>query len=317
MPTKSAITVSLADLVMYHLQSHAGQEFSSKELADLIQGTAPDWCAKKLHNSKPGINLINQIANEISSRRPLWLQKYPQLQCTDTSPRKFSWVVQPSAADCDEDASSAASAPDAKQLEADLYPILAHFLRASPDLNPVYPKRIDEKTSSNKLGPKANEWLHPDMVGLENLMSEWTSQVQDCAELAGDQRARLWSFEVKLKISRSSVRRDYFQAVSNSSWAHFGYLVAAQVDQDATPELKMLHGLHGIGLVVLNTENPADSEVRIPARERPATDWVAANRLAAENKDFLNFTKLVRNYFKTGSISEKDWDIPKSYPAGE
>lgn len=316
MPAKTATTASLMDLVVGLLKSHPEQEFASKELAEMILVSEPEWCAKKLLNSKPGVKLIEQIPNEISSRRPLWLQRLPQLQCTDTSPRKFSWHALPSAYS-DEEVATSVMAPDVKLLEADLYPILAHFLRASPDQNPVYPKRIDEKTSSNKLGPKANEWLHPDMVGLENLMSGWTSQIQECAELAGDQRARLWSFEVKLRVTRSSVRRDYFQAVSNSSWAHFGYLVAAQVDPDAAPELKMLHGLHGIGLMVLNTENPAESEVRIPARARPVTDWVAANRLAEENKDFQNFTKLTRNYFKTGSISEKDWDIPKSYPIEE
>ena len=44
-----------------------------------------------------------------------------------------------------------------------------------------------------------------------------------------DKRTKLWSFEAKLLINRSNVRECFFQAVSNSSWANFGYLVAAGV----------------------------------------------------------------------------------------
>ena len=83
-------------------------------------------------------------------------------------------------------------------------------------------------------------------------------------EKAGDQRARLWSFEVKRQITRATVRHDYFQAVSNSSWANFGYLVAAEIEgQDTLKEQRMLFAAHGIGLIKLDTENPVDSQVLI------------------------------------------------------
>lgn len=319
MPTPSPITVtsSLGDLVVTILRSVPGKQLSSAELAGLIVQNFPDWCAKKQQNSKPGVKIEAQVANEISSRRPQWLKKYAALKCSDTSPRKYSWGDVEHVPEEISDSEPATASPQQKLKESDLYPLLAHFLWVGPVQNRVYPKRIDEKTSSNNLGPKANEWLHPDMVGLEDLMAEWQPQIQDCAEKAGDQRARLWSFEVKLRVSRSSVRRDYFQAVSNSSWANFGYLVAGEIDSDTDAELMMLHGLHGIGLIELNVENPAESAIRIPARERNAVDWSTSNRLAKENKDFRQFAKLVAAFYKTRETSEKEWDKPASLPEGE
>ncbi|MDV7210775.1 HrgA protein [Azotobacter beijerinckii] len=310
-------TASLGDLVVELLKAKPSQEISSKDLAALVLENFPEWCSKKQQNSKPGVKLLSQLANEISSRRPQWLKKYPDLKCSDTSPRHYSWgpsLIVPQGV---EDEASGVIYNEPKLSEADLYPILAHFLWVGPAQNAVYPKRINEKTSSNNLGPKANEWLHPDMVGLEDLMSDWNPQIQDCAEKAGDQRARLWAFEVKIKVSRSSVRRDYFQAVSNSSWANFGYLVAAEIDTDAETELRMLHGLHGIGLIELDTGNPAESVVRIPARERHIVDWTTCNRLAKENKDFRYFAKLVSHFYKTRETSEKEWDIPSTIPDKE
>ena len=318
MPKFPSITAgaSLGDLVVALLSDIPGKELSSAEIAALIVQNNPDWCSKKQQNSKPGVNIEAQIANEVSSRRPQWLKKYPKMKCSDTSPRKYSWGEEEHLRGDTLDLDIPTPPSQQKLKEADLYPLLAHFLWVGPVQNRVYPKRIDEKTSSNNLGPKANEWLHPDMVGLEDLMAEWQPQIQDCAEKAGDQRARLWSFEVKLRVSRSSVRRDYFQAVSNSSWANFGYLVAAEIDSDTDAELMMLHGLHGIGLIKLNVENPAESAIRIPARERSAVDWATSNRLAKENKDFRLFAKLVASFYKTRETSEKEWDKPTTIPEG-
>jgi hypothetical protein len=317
MPQPLPVTSKLGELVIAILKDHPGQSMLSKEIAQLVIQHYPDWCEKKQKNSKPGVKLAIQLPNEISSRRPQWLKAFPAMKCSDTSPRKYSWVEETGSSIVVEDVVATSGSLEAKHKEADLYPILAHFLWVGPVQNRVYPKRIDEKTSSNNLGPKANEWLHPDMVGLEDLMAEWQPQIQDCAEKAGDQRARLWSFEVKLRISRSSVRRDYFQAVSNSSWANFGYLVAAQIDDDTDAELMMLHALHGIGVIKLDVDNPAESLVRIPARERSAVDWATSNRLAKENKDFRGFAKLVAHFYKTRETSEKEWDKPVTIPTSE
>ncbi len=57
----------------------------------------------------------------------------------------------------------------------------------------------------------------------------------------------------------------------------------------------MLAGLHGIGLIKLDVESPADSEILIPARERIDVDWNTANRLAI---------------YQTGEVRTADFCIP-------
>lgn len=105
---------------------------------------------------------------------------------------------------------------------------------------------------------------------------------------------------MKLQLTLSNVREAYFQAVSNSSWANFGYLVAAEIESDDTAsELRMLFGLHGIGVIQLNAEDPSDSQIIIPARQRSAVDWATCNRLLSENSDFEDFIIRSRGYYQT------------------
>jgi hypothetical protein len=195
-----------------------------------------------------------------------------------------------------------------KVTEHDLYPLLSSYLHAEFNL---LPKRIDEKRASNRRGPNGNRWLFPDLVGMEDLTDEWNKEIRACVKEYGDPRTRLWSFEVKLRLNRSNVREAWFQAVSNSSWSNYGYLVAAEVeDADTMKELRLLSSAHGIGLMVLDVEDPTESsEIRIPARERAEIDWDSCNRLADENADFRDFISQVRQFHQTGDIKKRDWDL--------
>ena len=42
----------------------------------------------------------------------------------------------------------------------------------------------------------------------------------------------------------------------------------------------MLHSLHGIGLIQLDRNEPLESQVLVPARERNNVDWATCNRIA-------------------------------------
>jgi hypothetical protein len=148
------------------------------------------------------------------------------------------------------------------------------------------------------------------MVGMEDFGSDWVSEIQLCVKQYGDKRVRLWSFEVKLLINRSNVRESWFQTVSNSSWAHFGYLVAAEFTGNVMKELRMLASAHGIGVLRLNLDDPSESEILIPARERAEINWDTCNRLVAENKDFKSFIELVREFHQTDKAKKHDWDVP-------
>ena len=144
---------------------------------------------------------------------------------------------------------------------------------------------------------------------MEDLSDQWHIQIKDCVTQYSDKKTKLWSFEVKILINRSNVREAFFQAVSNSSWANFGYLVASEIEgTDTLKELRILTSLHGIGFIKLEAENPSESQIIIPAKERFEVDWNTANRLTEENKDFLEYIKLIRQFYQTGDIRSDDWD---------
>lgn len=94
--------------------------------------------------------------------------------------------------------------------------------------------------------------------------------VKACGHASGSTCVRLWSFEVKKTLTVANIRKCFFQAVSNSSWAHEGYLVATAIADDRVEqELRMLSALHGIGVILLDPENPSESEILLPAQKKP------------------------------------------------
>ncbi|MBT1536472.1 COG2958 family protein [Ralstonia solanacearum] len=307
--------LNLGKTVLAFLKTHAGEKFTTRQIAEWVFETFPVECQAKKARSQAlttDAALLQQLAAEIGSQRPRLQKKHPELKVTEGNPHRYYYSEQSDADEVmqaeDANVATTATEPGLKGEHA-LYPLLTRYLWEGLD---IYTKRIDEKRSSNKRGPDGNRWLFPDLVGMEDLGREWHHEVQDCVKQYAGKRTKLWSFEVKLLLNRSNVRRDFFQAVSNSSWANFGYLVAGEVQTDAMKELRMLSGVHGIGLIRLDTTNPSESAILIPARERPEIDWESANRLAAENKDFLDYLKLVKQLYQTGEARASDWDVPKA-----
>lgn len=294
------------------LQRSSGRKLKAREIAEWIFQTYPTECAEKKARSKfitTDAELVQQLVAEIGANRPAICRSYPQVRTTEGRPRLYYWTEATEAAEVAEvepTSTETSLTPVQVEREAMLYPKLAEFLSAEFG---IHTKRIDEKRSSNRRGPQGNRWLYPDLVSMENLTAEWVQEVRDCVSQVGARKARLWSFEVKVLINRSNVREAYFQAVSNSSWANFGYLVAAEIEgSDTLKEVRMLAALHGIGIIRLDAENPPESEILIPARERPEVDWANCNRLAAENKDFSEVITLVRQFHQTGDPRPRDWD---------
>ena len=306
------MSLNLRQTVADFLKSHTGERFTARQLAQWLFDNHRAACEEKRARAKQNLAdddaLVQQLVREIGANRPDIQRRFPQVRTTETRPRQYFYS---SASDEEEVARAeggkrGGKAPGGK-VEQDLYPLLSRYLRTEFGL---CSKRIDEKTASNRRGPNGNKWLYPDMVAMEDLSAEWGEEIRSCVREYGDKRARLWSFEVKLLLNRANVREAWFQAVSNSSWANFGYLVAAEVEGNAMGELRMLAAAHGIGLIQLNVADPSESEIVIPARERPAIDWDSCNRLAEENKDFRAFVKLVRQFHQTGDLPAGDWDLP-------
>ena len=190
--------------------------------------------------------------------------------------------------------------------EHDLYPVLINYLKTEIKL---YCQRIDEKRSKNTYGSGSNQWLHPDIVAIQPIDKEWNDLIRTCVKHGSGQSVRLWSFEVKKELNNSNTRKCFFQAVSNSSWANEGYLVATSISTNAVEqELRMLSALHGIGVILLNPENPSESEILLPARSRAEVDWQSVDRIVKENEDFKDFIELVSTYYQTGRIRARDWN---------
>ena len=223
--------LNLAKTVVGYLKAHPDEKFTARQIAEWVFSTYPEQCQAKKQSSQrleTDAELVQQIVREISSQLPRLQRKHLELKTTEGRPRKHYYSDRTDSAEVAAvESEGTASMTDASTLKIDehaLYPMLSQYLWEEFG---VFSKRIDEKRSSNKRGPNGNRWLYPDVVGMEDLSKEWHREVRDCVTQYSDKRTKLWSFEAKLLINRSNVRECFFQAVSNSSWANFGYLVAA------------------------------------------------------------------------------------------
>jgi len=300
----------LRERVFQLLQQNPDKRFKAREIAEWIHENFPNETAEKIEKSR-FINdekaLLYQLVAEIGSNRPKWQKKYPNFRTTEGRPRRFYWTEKTEIQEVEEaEAETGSVSPndggyaETYFTEHDLYPKLIEFLRAEYSAKGF---RIDESKASNRRGKGGNKWLYPDVVAVEALTKNLNAEVVEALKHSGEQRARLWSFEVKKLLNKSNVREAYFQTVSNSSWANFGYLVAERIEGSETiKELQMLYAVHGIGLIELEPESPSESIVRIPAREKPNIEWTMCSRLADENSDFEAFMKRVRKFFQTNDL---------------
>ncbi|MEO1949635.1 HrgA protein [Thioclava sp.] len=322
-------TLQLAKRIPQLLQEHPEHRFKARELAELLLRRFPEACAAKLARSsalETEDQLVQQIVAEIGAQRPQIQQRNPAVRTTESRPRRYYWSDKTDAeeiveieAKYEEPPAMSKSPVGAITLqivgteeepqsltEYNLYPLLGEYLYREAGVDAM---RIDERRGSNARGSGGNRWLYPDVVGLEDLTRGWDDELRHCVRETGNARALLWSLEVKLHLNRANVRESYFQAVSNSSWANFGYLVAAEIEGHGTmQELRMLSALHGIGVLQLDAENPSESNILIPARGRSEVDWSTCNRLVIENPDFKNFIKRVRQFYQTGD-RPVNWDL--------
>jgi hypothetical protein len=303
------MALNLAQTVVDFLKQNQGNKYTARDIANWIFDNRQDECAAKKERSdvlNSDEDLIQQLVREIGAYQDRFVKlSNNTVKMTAERPRKYYYTDKTDfeEIECFEKKSSNGT------LEADLYPILAEFLYSSLNINP---KRINEKTSSNNHGKEGNIWLHPDLVGLEVLSKKWDKEVVECVNKHAYNITNLWSFEVKIKLNSSNVRKAFFQTVSNSSWANYGYLVATEIADDIMDELRMLCSAHGIGIISLAPDNPNESQILIPAQEKEIIDWNIVNRIAKENKDFMNYVKLIKQFYQTGEVKEQEWDIPPS-----
>ena len=234
----------------------------------------------------------HEAASRLSSRTEVAKMKQPVLAAT------------PAAAD------AAALKPELnKAIERDLHPVLAAYVRDEPHFAARVRTIFHE---SSKKAPKGvNEWLHPDMVGVYFPFGKYGKETLSLQKELAVNSVRFFAFELKLKLDFSNLRECFFQAVSNSSWANEGYLVAWKIADDAKlkDELRRLSNAFGIGVIRLSCLNPRNSEILFPATSREHLDWSTVDRLANENDKMSKLLEHVTGSVKSGHVvGETEYD---------
>lgn len=192
-------------------------------------------------------------------------------------------------------------------LEKDLHPLLVRFFSVPP--YEAYLKTLKNVNSEKK--PKGlNEWIHPDIVGVRfpfNNFEKPTLLVQNKLYWTA---VRFFSFEMKREITLGNCKEYYFQAVSNSSWANEGYLVALRIDEEndlLMRELKRLNNSFGIGVIKLNPEEIDESKILFSSKKsKEELDWETIDNLLKNNKDFKDFMELIETDITAGKVTNKD-----------
>jgi hypothetical protein len=169
--------------------------------------------------------------------------------------------------------------------ERSLHKLFCSFLRTRN----IYAKTIYHEKSSTRID-SAQKWVHPDIVGIqfEEFKNDATLSLLKATE--PKETVHIYSYELKRKIdSDYTLKQCYFQALSNSSWANFGYLVAFEINEILDEEMERLNNAFGIGIILMQAN---DSKILYPAREK-ALDYNTIEKLNNLNPDFCSFiTKL-------------------------
>lgn len=165
--------------------------------------------------------------------------------------------------------------------ERSLHKLFCSYLRTRS----IYAKTIFHEKSSSRID-SAQKWVHPDIVGVqfEEFKNDATLSLLKATE--PKETVHLYSYELKKKIeSDYQLKQYYFQALSNSNWANFGYLVAFEINEGLDEEMERLNNAYGIGIIQMQDGNWT---ILYPAREK-ALDYNTIEKLNNLNRDFCTF----------------------------
>ena len=181
---------------------------------------------------------------------------------------------------------------DYKYHERDLHKLLSTFLQ---NQNPtIYSKTVLHEKSYNSKD-NTQKWIHPDMIGVE-FLSLKSKTTQSLIKLSNNSKTfKLISYEIKREIQTDSeLKKSYFQAVSNSSWANYGYLVLLDINSNLIDELQRLNESFGIGVIKL-TKDIYDSKILFEARYKEL-DFKTIDKLCNINTEYNDFISLIEKY---------------------
>lgn len=175
-----------------------------------------------------------------------------------------------------------------KYMERDLHPLMANYLWSKG----IYPKTIYQERSTR--ADQAQKWVHPDIVGVEFVELTKTSANSLMKAINAESAMSISSYELKREINSDySLKQYYFQALSNSSWANYGYLVAKEINPELMDEIERLNQAFGIGVIQLGSL-PEKTKVLFAAKQK-SLDYRTIDKLCNINRDFEEFITFIRN----------------------
>ncbi|MEA3387377.1 MAG: hypothetical protein U9Q66_03180 [Patescibacteria group bacterium] len=179
-----------------------------------------------------------------------------------------------------------------KYLERDLHSLISSYLKSKK----IFSKTIlHEKSNGNDSHQK---WIHPDIIGIKflNLPNKISNDLMKVVNKTDT--FKITSYEVKREINTDyELKKCYFQAVSNSSWSNYGYLISYEIDSSLMEEMERLNQSFGIGIIELGY-NPYESKILFPSTYREL-DFKTIDKLCKINKDFELFIELTEKILTT------------------
>jgi len=170
--------------------------------------------------------------------------------------------------------------------ERDLHKLLSSYLKNKN----IYSKTILHEESKNSKDDH-QKWIHPDMIGIEflNLTSKVNKAFMKILNKADT--FKITSYEIKKEINTDyELKKCYFQAVSNSSWANYGYLVALEISDSLKDEMERLNQSFGIGIIELKS-NPYESKILFQSKFKEL-DFKTIDKLCKVNQKYESFIEL-------------------------
>jgi hypothetical protein len=171
--------------------------------------------------------------------------------------------------------------------ERDLHPLFVSYLKSKN----IFAKTILHEESKNSKDD-TQKWAHPDIVGVKftKLNSEITSKLLKTLEKKDS--CEIIAYELKKDINSDyELKKSYFQAVSNSSWANKGYLVAIDINTNLYQEIERLNKAFGIGVIKLST-NPFESQILFQSSYRDL-DYQTIDKLCHINEKYKDFVEQI------------------------
>ncbi len=188
--------------------------------------------------------------------------------------------------------------------ERDLHPLLVKFLSEDPNFKLLCKTIRHEECKKGKGGEC--KWNYPDIVGVYFPYNKYKEETLKFLHHTGQEKHKLFSFELKKELSFSNLKESYFQAVSNSTWANEGYLVVfEEIEDKVLGELRRLNQSFGIGVIKLESEI-SNSKILLLAKEREI-DIPTLNMLIEQSpKDFKPFMANINKQIEAGFDKQID-----------